>query len=67
MLIYELKYNTLFALNDEKHLINFIISHNVFVFPWKLHSTVLPAKSDSDFLFCLQSYQGLIIDRALVY
>ena len=28
--------------------------------------TVLPAKSDSDFMFCLQSYQGLIIDRSLV-
>ena len=28
---------------------------------------VLPAKSDSDFMFCLQSYQGLIIDRTLVY
>ena len=29
--------------------------------------TVLPAKSDSDFMFCLQHYQGLIIDRSLVY
>ena len=29
--------------------------------------TVLPAKSDSDFMFCLQSYQGLINDRSLVY
>ena len=30
-------------------------------------STVLQAKSDSDFMFCLvQSYQGLI-DRSLVY
>ena len=25
--------------------------------------TVLPAKSDSDVMFCLQSYQGLRIDR----
>ena len=32
-----------------------------------VHSTVLPAKSDSDFMFCLQRYQGLIIDRWLVY
>ena len=31
------------------------------------NATVLPAKSDSDFMFCLQSYQGLIIDRSLVY
>ena len=29
--------------------------------------TVLPAKkSDSDIMICLQSYQGLIIDRSLV-
>ena len=27
--------------------------------------TVLPAKSDSDVMFCLQSYQGRIIDRSL--
>ena len=32
-----------------------------------IHFTVLPAKSDSDVMFCLQSYQGLIIDRSLVY
>ena len=29
--------------------------------------TFLPVKSDSDVMFCLQSYQGLIIDRSLVY
>ena len=29
--------------------------------------TVLPAKSDSDVMFCLQYYQGLIIYRSLVY
>ena len=29
--------------------------------------TVLQAKSDSDFMFCLQSYKGPIIDRSLVY
>ena len=33
----------------------------------KVYTTVLPAKSDSDFTFCLQSYQGLVIDRLLVY
>ena len=27
--------------------------------------TVLPAKSDSDVMFCLPSYQGLRIDRSL--
>ena len=26
-------------------------------------ATVLPAKSDSEIMFCLQSYQGLIINR----
>ena len=29
--------------------------------------TVLPAKNDSDAMFCLQSYQGRRIDRSLVY
>ena len=28
--------------------------------------TVLPANSDSDVMFCLQSYQRLMIDRSLV-
>ena len=30
-------------------------------------TTVLSAKSDSDVMFCLQNYQGPIIDRSLVY
>ena len=30
-------------------------------------ATVLQAKSDNDIMFCLQSYQGLQIDRSLVY
>ena len=30
-------------------------------------TTVLPAKSDSDVMFCLKIYHGLIIDRSLVY
>ena len=29
--------------------------------------TVLPAKSDSDVMFCLHHYQGLMIDRSHVY
>ena len=29
--------------------------------------TVLPAKNDGDVMFCLQSYQGLRIDRSPVY
>ena len=32
-----------------------------------ISSTVLPAKSDSGVMFCLQSYPELIIDRSLVY
>ena len=43
------------------------ISEQVSHHPPSKYSTVLPAKSDSDFMFCLQSYQGLIIDRSLVY
>ena len=30
-------------------------------------ATVLPTKSDSDVMFCLQSNQGLRIDRSFVY
>ena len=33
---------------------------------WQV-TTVVPTKSDSDIMFCLQSYQGLIIDRSIVY
>ena len=33
-----------------------------------VHSTTaLPVISDSDFMFCLQNYQGFIINRPLVY
>ena len=28
-------------------------------------ATILPAKSDSDDMFCLQSYQELVIDKSL--
>ena len=31
------------------------------------NTNVLPAKSDSDAMVCLQSYQGLRIDRSFVY
>ena len=31
------------------------------------YTTVLPAKSDSGIMFCLQSYQGLMINRSVVY
>ena len=34
---------------------------------WPMSCTVLLAKSDSAIMFCKQSYQGLIIDRSLVY
>ena len=32
-----------------------------------IRSTVVPTKSDSDAMFCLQSYKGLRIDISLVY
>ena len=35
------------------------------LFRFKYVYTVLPAKSDSDFMICLQSYQEFIIDRSL--
>ena len=30
-------------------------------------TTVLPAKTDSDVMFCLQRYKGRIVDTPLVY
>ena len=55
-----------------KTVVNTISKHNQYnqhsISKQKYHtSTVLPAKSDSDVMFCLQSYQGLGIDRSLVY
>ena len=35
--------------------------------PVKHTGTVLPVKSDSEVMFCLQNYQGLRIDSSLVY
>ena len=32
-----------------------------------LNAIDLPAKSESDLMFCLQSYQVLTIDRSLVF
>ena len=40
--------------------------NRVFLCP-STDTTVMPAKSDRDVMFCLQCYQGLIIDRSLVY
>ena len=37
------------------------------VFTVETQASVLPAKSDSDVMLCLQSYHGLIIDRSRVY
>ena len=33
----------------------------------EMKTTVVPAKRDSDVMFCLQCYQGLKIDKSLVY
>ena len=35
--------------------------------PSDKQTIVLPSKSDSDVMFCLQNYQGLIINISLVY
>ena len=60
--------------DNGKCIYNFIIQNNILnQHSPGLHnkpitsSTVLPAKSDSDVMLCLQSYQGLIINRSLVY
>ena len=38
-----------------------------FLYKSMFPTTVLSVKSDSGVTFCLQSYQGLRIDRSLVY
>ena len=38
-----------------------------FIIVSALACTILSAKSDSDFMFCLQSYQGLINDKSRMY
>ena len=49
-------------------LICFCLSYNVsfIAILIDLQCTVMPAKSDSDVMFCLQSYQILRIDRSFV-
>ena len=39
----------------------------VYFYSIQFSGTVLPAKSDSEVMLCLQSYHGLIINRSLVY
>ena len=46
----------------------YIVCKNIILCILECHlPTVLPAKSDSDVIFCLQNYQGLRIDSSLVY
>ena len=45
-------------------------NHYIFpdhIFCFSTEYTVLPAKSDSEVMFCLQSYHGFMIDISLVY
>ena len=44
-----------------------VLHTSMYGFSYEETRTVLSAKSDSDVMFYLQSYQGLIIDRSLVY
>ena len=53
--------------NDSSTSVKSIPSLHYMILQSKPTSTVLSAKSDSDVVFCLQSYQGLRIDRPLVY
>ena len=49
-----------------KVLLTFNVKDDIALFR-KAFTTVLPTKSDSDVMFCLQSYWGLILDSSLVY
>ena len=53
-------------------VINYVLSEPSTSFLFVLYvsskgSTVVPTKSNSDVMFCLQRYQGRRIDRSLVY
>ena len=55
----------------EKQKLNYTSLHDFFhtakcMLEMKI-TTVLPAKSDSEIMFGLKTYQGLRIDRSLVY
>ena len=74
--------HNVFAKYDDKIGMNFLWCPLIFVFfvvyvlqglnvslkhTFIYKCTVLPAKSDSDAMFCLHSYHGLRIDKSLVY
>ena len=58
--------DTMFIMPIIMFIIFIIIMFKLFSFVPITITTVLPAKSDSDAMFCLQSNQGLRIDRSLV-
>ena len=49
--------------NKSKATSSFFLSGSVAKLERPLRTTVLPINSDSDIMFCLQSCQGLIIER----
>ena len=48
-------------------LLNTVTMYGFIILSRGSRSTVLPAKSDIDVMFCLQTYQGLRIDTSHVY
>ena len=61
-LMYEMEENNVKTLREEMDLET---EHETRPRIFQAETTVLPAKSDSDVMFCLQSNQGLRIDRSL--
>ena len=53
--------------NVFQHSVNATLLRKAQTMYMMLVVTVLPAKSDSDVMFCLHSYQGRRIDKSLVY
>ena len=51
----------------DKHKTNMHLNFSKFGGLKERIATVLPAKSDSEVMFCWQSYQQLITDGTLVY
>ena len=56
-----------FGLVDEDSYDGYLTCKHTDTFIGKNLSTVVPTKSDSDLMFCLQSNQGPRMDRSLVY